>query len=306
VRHPQPFMVTDSQVHVWGPPTPERPWAEGGETYAEGVDNLSSAERQPISPEDLLPLMAAAGVDRVVLVPPTFVGDNNDLAADGARRWPDRFAVMGRLALDDPASRELVPTWGEASGTLGFRLTFHWGKQRQWLHDGTADWFWPAAEQAQLPVMLFAPDALDRVADVARRYPGLRLAIDHFALPLGARDEDITGVVDKLVRLAPLPNVAVKASALPSYTRQPYPFPVLHEPIRRVLDAFGPQRVFWGSEMTRLRCPYWEAVALFTEALPFLSDEDLRWVMGQGVSEWLGWPPPATDLDDGERRSAEP
>jgi predicted TIM-barrel fold metal-dependent hydrolase len=296
------ILITDSQVHVWAAPSPERPWAEGGESYAEGVDNLSSAERKPLSPEELLTLMGPAGVDRVVLVPPVFAGDSNDLALRGARRWPERFAVMGRLALDDPASRQLVAGWTEAPGMLGVRLTFHWDKQQRWLDDGTADWFWPAAEQAGLPVMVYAPGALKQIRDVAARHPGLRLIVDHFGLPLEARDEDIPGVVDELVKLAPPSNVAVKASALPSYTRDQYPFPALHEPIRRVLEAFGRERVFWGSEMTRLRCPYREAVALFTEALTFLSDEDLRWVMGQGISEWLGWAPSANFLTNGGTR----
>lgn len=188
---------------------------------------------------------------------------------------------------------------------LGIRLTFHWGKQRQWLHDGTADWFWGAAEAAQIPVMVFAPGALPEIAAIARDHPGLRLVIDHFALPLAAREEDIPGVVDQLVGLADLPNVAVKASALPSYTRESYPFPSLHEPILRAVSAFGPRRVFWGSEVTRLRCTYREAVGLFTNELPDLSQDDLRWVMGQGISEWLGWGPPVILPDESGRRSAE-
>jgi L-fuconolactonase len=74
----------------------------------------------------------------------------------------------------------------------------------------------------------------------------------------------------------------------------------LHKPIRQVLDAFGPRRMFWGSEMTRLRCPYRQAVTLFTEELGFLHGDDLRWVMGEGISEWLGWAPQATGIDGPE------
>lgn len=288
--------VTDAQVHVWAPPSTDRPWAPGGDTYAKGVDNLSAASRPPLAPQRLLDDMAAAGVDRAVLVPPTFAGDDNWLALDGARRWPDRFAVMGRLPLDDPSGPQRVAAFADEPGLRGYRLTFHWGKQRSWLTDGTADWFWPAAERVGAPVALFAPGPLlAQVGEIAERHPGLKVAVDHFGLPLEARAGDIPGVVDQLVRLARWPNVVVKASALPSYTRDEYPFPALHEPIRRVLDAFGPRRVFWGSEMTRLRCPYREAVTLFTEELSFLSDADLRWVMGRGISEWLGWPDDATD-----------
>jgi predicted TIM-barrel fold metal-dependent hydrolase len=284
-----PGEVVDAQVHVWAAVRPDRPWAPGAESYAGGVANRSSAERPPLSPDELLAEMDAAGVARAVLVPPAFEGDRNDVVLDAARRHPHRFAAMGRLALSPPADPGLLACWLDQPGMLGVRLTFHWGAQREWLRDGTADWFWGAAEDAGVPVAVYPPGALPEIAAVAARHPGLRLIVDHFALPLEARDEDIPGVVDALVGLARLDNVAVKASALPSYTRDPYPFPRLHEPIRRVVEAFGPRRVFWGSEMSRLRCPYREAVALFTEGLAFLDGDDLAEVMGRGISRWLRW-----------------
>jgi predicted TIM-barrel fold metal-dependent hydrolase len=52
--------------------------------------------------------------------------------------------------------------------------------------------------------------------------------------------------------MAKRPNVAVKASALPSYSSEPYPYRGLHAHIRRVYDAFGPQQMFWGTDFTRL------------------------------------------------------
>jgi len=39
-------------------------------------------------------------------------------------------------------------------------------------------------------------------------------------------------------------------------------------------------------------CTYRECVSLFTEELPWLKGDDLEWVMGRGVCEWLGWPLP--------------
>jgi len=37
-------------------------------------------------------------------------------------------------------------------------------------------------------------------------------------------------------------------------------------------------------------CTYYECITLFTQHLPWLTGEDLEWVMGRGVCEWLGWP----------------
>jgi Amidohydrolase len=93
--------------------------------------------------------------------------------------------------------------------------------------------------------------------------------------------------------LAKHPNVAVKASGLPSFSTEPYPFRDVHDAIRRLVDAFGPRRTFWGTDLTRMPCSYRECIDLFTREQRWLTGEDLEWVMGRGVSEWLGWPPPA-------------
>jgi predicted TIM-barrel fold metal-dependent hydrolase len=62
-----------------------------------------------------------------------------------------------------------------------------------------------------------------------------------------------------------------------------------HPHIRTLVDAFGPRRVFWGTDLTRMPRTYRECVTLFTEELPWLKGADLEGVMGRGVCEWLGW-----------------
>src|SRR5690606_1028354 len=59
--------------------------------------------------------------------------------------------------------------------------------------------------------------------------------------------------------------------------------------LRKIFDAFGPQRMFWGTDLTRLSASYSEAVTMFTEHIDWLKGEDLDWVMGKGVCEWLQW-----------------
>ena len=86
---------------------------------------------------------------------------------------------------------------------------------------------------------------------------------------------------------------ATLAELEPVAEPEPYPFRDLHPYIRQLVDAFGPRRVFWGTDLTRMPCPYRECVTLFTEELPWLRGADLEWVMGRGVCEWLGWPLPA-------------
>ncbi|GIX46683.1 MAG: metal-dependent hydrolase [Candidatus Tectimicrobiota bacterium] len=276
------MVIIDAQVHIWGANTPERPWPPGAEAYVH--------RPQPLGKDELLREMDAAGVNRAVLVPPSWEGDRNDLALAAAQQHPDRFAVMGRLALERPESRAQLATWKAQPGMLGVRLTFHRPPHSDWLSDGTADWFWPAAERAGLPVMVFAPGQVSKIGDIAARHPGLRLIIDHLALRSDLKDHALAAAIEPVLALARFPNVAVKASALPCYVTEPYPFPTLHPLIRRVVEAFGPQRVFWGTDLSRLPCPYRQAVTLFTEELDFLSDDDKAWIMGRGLAAWLDWP----------------
>ena len=107
---------------------------------------------------------------------------------------------------------------------------------------------------------------------------------------LRAKDNAAFDDLPQLLRLARLPNVAVKASALPAYSSHDYPYYNLHPYLRRVFDAFGPRRMFWGTDLTRLPCTYRQAITLFTEELPWLSAADQEWVMGRAVCDWLGWP----------------
>ena len=278
------MTIIDSQVHIWAPETPDKPW--------DRVDAAKPHRPEPLGHEELLREMDAAGVDRAVLVPPTWEADRNDTSMEAARLHPDRFAVMGRLTLDAPESHERMATWTDQPGMLGIRLTFHRGRYRTWLDEGTIDWFWEAAERYDVPVMALAPHALPQLAEIAARHPGLRLCIDHMGLNSSLIGKPLSPIVDGLIKLAALPNVAVKASALPCYSTESYPYPSLHPQIRRVVDAFGPQRVFWGTDLSHLPCPYGQALTLFTEELQNLTADEKEWILGRALAEWLDWPLP--------------
>ena len=282
------MIITDAQVHIWLQDSPERPWAPEGKMYKQTFKGPDAPDS--CLPEDMIALMDEAGVARAVLVPPSFEGDRNDLALRAVEQFPDRFAVMGRIALDDPNSPSALERWPDLPGMRGARFTFHRGPSMTWLSDGTADWFWAAAERLGLAVYLYPPGQLDEVARIAAAHTNLRLTIDHLGLDTESKDDDVLPHIKELVGLARFPNVAVKASGLTGNSAEPYPFPKLHEPIERVVDAFGPHRTFWGSDVTRVPYSYQQAIKLFTEELDFLSDADLEWIMGRGVSEWLRWP----------------
>ncbi len=274
------MFIADAQVHIWAPNTPERPWAPG------------NIHREiPLEAAEVLREMDLAGVHRTVLVPPSLDADRNDLSLAAARQHPDRFAVMGRLNPDAPGARALVAHWRSGQpGMLGLRYSFNRPHMIAALNERRLDWLWQEAAQAGLPVMMLINHAMAPLIDgIAERYPGLKLVMDHLGLSHDEYDAAAFRDLDKLLALAKRPNVAVKVSALPCYSKDSYPYRRLHPYIRRVYDAFGPRRMFWGTDMSRLPCSYLQGITMFTEEIPWFSSADKEWIMGRGLCEWLDW-----------------
>jgi predicted TIM-barrel fold metal-dependent hydrolase len=172
-------------------------------------------------------------------------------------------------------------------------MTFHKPKWGQWLDEGSIDWFWAACERLEIPLMLLVPRRLDAVARVAERHPGLTLIVDHMGRRSDLHDDACFADLDELIALARFAKVAVKVSSAPCYSTEAYPYANLRPYLQRIVDAFGPRRSFWGSDVSRLPCTYAQAVDHFLHELDFLRGEDLALVMGRALSQALRWPEPA-------------
>jgi predicted TIM-barrel fold metal-dependent hydrolase len=271
------MLIVDAQVHIWrhGPPT-------------------HPAHRQvPVfSTDELLAAMDEAQVEAAVLHPPGWDPTGNELAMEAARQHPERLAILGHFPLDQPESRDLVQGWKQQPGMLGLRFALLDQRQREWWTDGTIDWLWPSAEQAGVPVALLAADHLALVAQVAERHPGLKLLIDHLGIRGSAGstyDEAAFTNLPQVLALAKYPNVAIKATGAPHYSSQPYPFRNIHPFLRQIFDAFGPDRFFWGTDITRMPCSWRQCVTMFTEEMDWLTESDKELIMGRALCNWLEW-----------------
>ncbi len=265
---------------MWSRNRPDRRWPHGRGVHSHGP---------ALSAEDVLRVMDEAGVARAVLVPPSWIGDDNTDSVAAARRYPDRFRVMGRFDPTAAGARDAVARWLDQPEMRGMRFTFHLPTWRAWLTDGTLDWFWSAAESSGIPLMLLVPGQAPAVAVIAERHPRLRLILDHMARPGGTRDDAAFADLDQLLALGRYANVAVKVTSAPSYSSEAYPFPGLHAPLRRIHEAFGARRMLWGTDYSRLPVPYEDAIRLFSDALDVLTPEDRAWIMGRATAEWIGW-----------------
>ena len=275
------MFIVDSQIHIW----------ENAK--------MSAHHRQipTYDVDDALKEMAEAGVDAAVLHPPSSLGEAvNVQAVEAVKAHPDKFCILGHFDLQAPNREEIVRNWRQRPGMLGFRFTFNQPSQKSWWTDGSLDWFWAACERENLPVGLLAGGNMAAFGRIAERHPGLKLHIDHYGRAgggSGVTDEAAFADLPDMLALAKLPNVAVKISGAPSYSSQPYPYRNVQEYTRQIIDAFGPQRCFWGTDVTRMPCSYRQCVTMFTEEMPWLKGRDLELVMGRAVCEWLGWKHPA-------------
>jgi predicted TIM-barrel fold metal-dependent hydrolase len=143
-----------------------------------------------------------------------------------------------------------------------------------------------------VPIAALATDSLAELGGIAERHPGLRLTIDHLGGRGGTtalKDHAAMAHMPALLALAKYPNVAVKATGAPGYSGEAYPFPVMGTYLKQIYDAFGPHRMFWGTDITKMPCSWRQCVTMFTEALPWLGEADRRLVMGEAVCAWWGW-----------------
>lgn len=276
------MLIVDSQIHIW----------KNGK--------MSEHHRQipTYSADDALAEMAEAGVDCAVIHPPSALGEAvNELAVEAVRQHPDKFCILGHFDLESPDREKIAARWRDRPGMLGFRFTFNLPNQKTWWTDGSLDWFWPACERAGLVVGLLATgENIKVLGKIAERHPGLRLHIDHIGRGggrSGKKDDAAYADLPDMLALAKLPNVGVKLSGAPSTSSQPYPYKNIHGYLRQIVEAFGPDRCFWGTDITRMPCSYRQCVTMFTEELNWLKGRDLERVMGGAFVDWLGWKRPA-------------
>lgn len=275
------LFVVDSQIHVWTGP---------GSSPRHGS--------RPFPAGEALAGMDEAGVTAAVIHPPGWDRGAVGYAADVVAARPDRFAVYATLPLDQPEGRERLRRLHATDGVLGLRFLCTEPAERSWPADGTMEWMFAEAERVGMPVALCGPTLMPIVAEVAERHPGLHLIVDHFGLIAYGPGGGLVQSPDVLT-WARFPNVAVKLTGAPDYATDDYPFPGIRDVVRALYDAYGADRLFWGSDITRVnghggtrhKATWSQCVTMFTDHMTWLTDQELQLIMGTAYCAWHQWTP---------------
>ncbi len=265
------MRIVDSQIHLWN----------AGQAPAHHL-------QAPYLAEQAIADMDVAGVHVAINHPPGWSMEANAYADQAAARYPTRFATLASLKLDHRDAPQQLRAIRQRPGVVGLRFLCLAEEERAWPSDGTMDWLWPLAQDMGLPIALCGPTLLPLVAPLAERYPALKLTVDHLGF-VGFTPSMGLIQAPGLLTWARFPNVAVKLSGAPGYSQDAYPFNDMHDTVRQLFDAFGPERLFWGSDITRLSCSWCEAITMFTEKMPWLNQHDKELIMGRAFCHWHGW-----------------
>jgi L-fuconolactonase len=228
------------------------------------------------------------------------------------RRHPDRFVGVPIAYMAGPqfaAGAVVAPEELEAiaatPGMVGFRLVLLSGRDTtpvepyvEALRAGTYEAYLREAERLGLVVFIAAPRMAFALDEMVRDHPNVTFVLDHLGMqgysphtPRRPDSPDPFATIEDILALAKYPNFAVKLSAAPALSTEPYPFADIWPYVRRFIDTFGADRLMWGSDYTRCA-----GMHSYRESVDFiaLNDDidpaDKEQILAGTIRSWLKLP----------------
>jgi predicted TIM-barrel fold metal-dependent hydrolase len=273
--------IIDTHMHVWSGDLERYPFAH------------------PFVPNIKPPKIAATvdlvlkeaeefGITHYVLVQTIYNGWDNRYLAECVKAHPRQFRGHGLIDPTDPKAADKLVYWMREQGLAGMRFSpiYYKGKD-DWLNAAASNPVWEkAAELGAVFNFFIATQQLPKLEDMVRRFPRVPVIIDHLAR-IDLKAADPMPEFNKLLALARHPNVWVKMSELSELSpSRRFPFRDLYPWVLRLYDAFGPDRLLWGTGYpgaTRAqdkRPSLQEELDLIRNEIPFFTAEDRAKILG--------------------------
>jgi L-fuconolactonase len=290
--------VVDAQIHVWEDDSLRRPWvAEFARTRQSFLGHGIA-----VTADRAVAAMDAVGV-AAALVTSFGIYDDIDYAVRSVHAFPDRLGLVTQIdvAGADPAAQ--ARAYSTRADVLAFRMSFlstdraaryEAAAVYERLATGEFDPLFVFAAERGVPVMLVVTGHWPLIERTAHRHPDTAFVIDHLGMVQGPDRVPSSPrfvFLDDVLRLGRQPNVQLKLSGTPALSTEGYPFRDVWLPVRRIVDTFGAERVFWGSDFGRTRPShtYADAVGYLLHS-DLLTPQERRMVMGESLRRFIGWP----------------
>ena len=254
----------DAHSHIWTPDVKRFPLAPG--------KTVADLKPRSFTPETLIALGKTEGVTRHVLISHgPYHGFNNDYYIYAAKKYPGVFAIVG--AMDPRLDR--IPTRMRTNRRLG--ITGYRIKPKgddHWLQAASMQTMWRTGATERIAICpLIDPKYVAGLGPMCEQFPDTTVVIDHCA----RIDTQHKAELNELCALAKHSNVHVKISAFYAFGAKQPPYLEQAPKIKRLYEAFGPERLMWASD-----CPYQlengntyaASIALVRDQLDFLTNDD--------------------------------
>jgi predicted TIM-barrel fold metal-dependent hydrolase len=204
------------------------------------------------------------------------------------------MAIVKPVDPDDENVADVIAKWKETQGAVGIRIFLREEEKRAADHPGF-DRICRAAVRYDFPLNFLFWGRVDDGMQIIDRHPETRFIVDHLGLlqprvppALAEPWADLPKILD----LAKRPNAVIKISGACTLSKQPYPFPDIWDPLKRIFNAWGFERCLWGTDWTRAFAVvnYENAVKPFLETKT-LSDSERAMLMGGACARAYGWSP---------------
>ena len=274
-------MRIDTHVHVW----------QLDDTHRPAPDGKIRPPKGPAPVEWLLEDMAAYDIEHCVLVQSSAFGWDNSYVVECLERYPGRFKAIGLVDPLSPSNAEDLRHWMRR-GLSGFRLhPVYYPDDACWVDAPAHDSLWEAAvETGAILQFHMRPQHAPALARMLARHPDVRAIVDHLGKP------DVTEPppypsFQPVLDLARFPLVWMKIGDYQIASKQPYPWRDTFPFVALLKEAFGADRMLWGTgyPTTARLVPLQQALDYVYKELPCLTPEDQAKIMGSTPKALFGF-----------------
>ncbi len=282
--------LVDAHVHVWSANTGKYPLAPGF--------TMKDLWSPSFTAEELRTHADAAGVRRINLVQMTWYGLDHRYILDLIATDPRRYCGTGIVpAMSDVSGPSPDQAMIELSrhGVVAFRVR---GKSTRpplpemtrWMeHPGYEKMFAAGAAHNLALSFLMGPPDLPELDRMCGRFPESPVIIDHFCI-IGRQGRFDEEEVAALVRMARHKRVMVKFGGFYALGKRQPPYLDMLPLMRRLVEAFGPDRCMWESDAPMQAKPphtYEAAVAVIRDHADFLSASEKHRILTKTAEDFF-------------------